>query len=411
MYIPSLALLVGILTNDLHQWSFRFHKGYEVGWDIYQHGILYYVAVLWIFACIALMLVQIMKTCRIPGTKKMIWLPVAMLGIGILYSVLYAVDSDLFGFIEMTAALCFTVVAIWESCIKTGLIQSNNNYDELLKHSGLGVAIVDKDSVTHYRSDDAITLPREQMQIALERPLMLAGGVRVSSFEIRGGYTLYQEDISELIDIIDELKEIREELKDSNAVSMQNYQMDKQVRILAEKNRLHDELHRQTTRQIDLLNDWLTKLNETDNPGEKRELLRHIVVVGAYLKRRNNLILVSEQDGMLSEEELNLSVNEMMKNLQLAGVKCAASVEFESGVSSDIIMQLFDFYEHVVETAFDGLSYLLARFFSRDGDFYCCVDAMCSIDLTTLASEIVSVSVTDENYYTLSFKSQGGEDR
>lgn len=411
MYIPSLALLVGILTNDLHQWAFRFHKGYEVGWDVYQHGILYYVAVLWIFACIALMLVQIMKTCRIPGTKKMIWLPVAMLGIGILYSVLYAVDSDLFGFIEMTAALCFTVVAIWESCIKTGLIQSNNNYDELLKHSGLGVAIVDNDSVTHYRSDDAVTLPREQMQMALERPLMLAGGVRVSSFEIRGGYTLYQEDISELIDIIDELKEIREELKDSNAVSMQNYQMDKQVRILAEKNRLHDELHRQTTRQIDMLNDWLTKLNETDNFDEKRELLRRIVVVGAYLKRRNNLILVSEQDGTLSQEELNLSVNEMMKNLQLAGVKCAASVEFEGGVSSDVIMQLFDFYEHVVETAFDGLSYLLARFFSRDGDFYCCVDAVCSIDLTILESETVSVSVTDENYYTLSYKAQGGEGR
>ena len=92
-------------------------------------------------------------------------------------------------------------------------------------------------------------------------------------------------------------------------------------------------------------------------------------------------------------------------------MKCAASVEFESSVSSDVIMQLFDFYEHVVETAFDGLSYLLARFFGRDGDFYCCVDAVCSIDLTALASETVSVSVTDENYYTLSFKAQGGEGR
>ena len=58
---------------------------------------------------------------------------------------LYAVDSDLFGFIEMTAALCFTVVSIWESCIKTGLIQANSNYEELLKCSSLGVAVVDKD--------------------------------------------------------------------------------------------------------------------------------------------------------------------------------------------------------------------------------------------------------------------------
>ena len=408
MYIPSLTLLVGILTNDLHQWAFRFHLGYEAGWDYYQHNFLYYAAVVWIFACIALMIAQIVKNCRVPGTKRMIWLPIAMLGIGVLYSVLYAVDSDLFGFIEMTAALCFTVVAIWESSIKTGLIQSNTNYDELLKCSGLGVAVVDKDFSVHYRSDDAITLPKEQVQAAIRNPIMLEGGIRVSGSRIRGGYTLYQEDISELLDILDDLKVLREELKDSNEVSMQNYQMDKRIRTLAEKNRLHDELHRQTAHQIDLLNDWLAKLTETNNSEERRALLRRIVVVGAYLKRRNNLILVSEQDGMIKGEELSLSVNEMMKNLQIAGVHCAASVQFEEDIPSDVVMRLFDFYEYVVENAFDGLTCLLARFFSRDNSFYACVDAVCSQDLTVLANDAVSVSVTDEGFYTLSFKTEGG---
>lgn len=407
-YIPSLVLLLGILTNDLHQWAFRFYSGYEVGWDIYQHNFLYYAAVIWIFVCVVLMIIQVMKNCRIPGAKQMIWLPVAMLGIGVLYSVLYAVDTNLFGFIEMTAALCFTVVAIWESCIKTGLIQSNSHYDALLKCSGLGVTVVDHDFTVHYCSNDAQLLPKEQMQVATEAPVMLDGGIRVSGSPIKGGYTLYQEDISELLDILDELKILREELKDSNTVSMQNYQMDKRIRALAEKNRLHDELHRQTARQINLLKDWLTKLAETDDAEEKRELLRRIVVVGAYLKRRNNLILVSEQDGMINEEELNLSIKEMMKNLQIAGVSCAASVQFDRDIPSAVVMRLFDFYEFVVENAFDGLTNLLARFFSRDGSFYCCVDAMCSVDLTALATDTVSVSVTDENYYTLSFKTEGG---
>jgi hypothetical protein len=237
---------------------------------------------------------------------------------------------------------------------------------------------------------------------------MLEGGIRVSGSEIKGGYTLYQEDISELLDILEELNVLREELKDSNAVSMQNYQMVKRIRALAEKNRLHDELHRQTSRQINLLNDWLTKLAKTDDANKKRELLRRIVVVGAYLKRRNNLILVSEQDGMIKEEELSLSIKEMMKNLQIAGVTCAASVQFDQDIPSEVVMQLFDFYEQVVENAFDGLTDLLARFFSRDGCFYCCVDAVCSLDLTALATDLVAVSVTDENYYTLSFKLEGG---
>lgn len=408
MYVPSLLLIVGILTNDLHQQAFRFHLGYEAGWDSYERSVIYYAAVVWIFGCIALMIAEIMKRCRIPGTHKTIWLPIAMLGIGVLYTILYTVDSKLFGFIEMTAALCFTVVAIWESSIKTGLIQSNNHYDELLKGSDLGVAIVDNEYITHYRSNGAPVLASRQLQEAVQNPIMLDGGIRVSGAQIRGGYVLWQEDLSELLDTFAELKALQEELKDSNAVSMQNYQMDKRIRALAEKNRLHDELHRQTAQQIERMNDWLAKLAATNNAAEKKELFRRIVVVGAYLKRRNNLFLVSEQDGIIREEELSLSLKEMMKNLQLAGVNCAASVQFGRDIPSDVAMKLFDFYEYVVEKAFDGLEYLLARFFCRDGSFYCCVDAVSKLDLIALQTETISVSVSDKNYYTLSFKAEGG---
>lgn len=409
LYIPSLILIIGILTNDLHELAFRFHMGYEAGWDVYHRGILYYVATAWIFTCIAITIVEFVKRCRIPGIHKVVWMPITMLGIGVTYTILYAIDSDLFSFIEMTAALCFTVVAIWESSIRTGLIQSNTHYNELLKHSGLGVAVVDKDYTVHYRSDDALPLTIGQMKSAEQTPVMLSSGIRVSSSEIRGGHALWQEDLSELQDVLDELKELREELKDSNAVSMQNYQMGKQIRALAEQNRLHDELHKQTAHQINLLNDWLKQLIDTNDADQKRELLRRIVVVGAYLKRRNNLILVDEQDGMIREEELRLSLDEMMRNLQLAGINCACAVEFERDLPTNVAMKLFDFYEAVVENAFDGLTFLLARFFCREDGFYACIDAVCSLDLTALHTDTVSVSVSDENCYTLSFCVEGGD--
>ena len=209
--------------------------------------------------------------------------------------------------------------------------------------------------------------------------------------------------------ISDELSALREELKDSNAVSMKNYQLDKQIRTLAEKNRLHDELHRQTAHQIDLLNSWLKKLIHTNNRGKKKELLRRIVVVGAYLKRRNNLILVNEQDGIIKTEELKLSLNEMMKNLQLAGISCASAIGFEEDVPSNIAMQLFDFYEYVVENTFDGLKSLLARFFCRDGSYFACIDVVCSLDLTKLKKENLTISVSEENCYTLSFQVKEGD--
>lgn len=408
MYIPSLILIVGILTNDLHQLAFRFMEGYEAGWNAYQYGALYYIAIVWIFSCIALMIAELLKRCRIPRTHKTIWLPVALLGIGVVYTVLYALDSSLFGFIEMTAALCFTVVAVWESSIKTGLVQSNTHYDDLLKYSGLGVAVVDHAYCVHYRSEDALPLTIGQMKETEHAALMLDGGIRVSSSGIRGGRALWQEDLSELLDTLTELKELGRELEGANAVSMQNYRINKQIQVLAEKNRLHDALYKQTAHQIDLMNEWLKKMIETENPSEKREWLRRIVVVGAYLKRRNNLILINEQDGIIREEELDLSIREMMKNLQLVGINCASSVQFDRDLPADSAMKLFDFYEYVVENAFDGLSCLLARFFCRDDCFYACMDAVCSLDLTTLQTDQIRVSMTDDDYYTLSFRLEGG---
>ncbi|MBQ4110750.1 MAG: hypothetical protein IJC74_07705 [Clostridia bacterium] len=409
MNIPSLILITGILTNDLTELAFKYHMGYEAGWDTYQRGILYYAAVIWIFCCIVMMLAEVIKNCRIPGTHKVILRPVALLGIGVLYTVLYTVDTALFGFIEMTAALCFTVVAIWESCIRTGLVPSNSHYNELLKYSGLGVAVVDNDYNTYYRSEDALPLLTEQMKQTEIAPIILKNGIRVSGAKIRGGHTLWQEDVSELLDILEELSALREELKDSNAVSMKNYQLNKKIRTLAEKNRLHDELHRQTSHQIDLLNSWLKELIDTDNGDKKRELLRRIVVVGAYLKRRNNLILVNEQDGIIKSEELKLSFDEMMKNLQLAGISCACSLQFEENLPSNVAMKLFDFYEYVVENTFDGLKSLLARFFRRDGSFFACFDVVCSIDLTKLESNNFTVSISEENCYTLSFFVKEGD--
>jgi hypothetical protein len=235
------------------------------------------------------------------------------------------------------------------------------------------------------------------------------GGIRVSSFKIRGGYTLWQEDLSELLDVVDELAALREELKDSNAVSMRNYQLDKQIRALTEKNRLYDELHKQTATQINFLNALLHKLIDTEDVNEKRELLRRIVVVGAYLKRRNNLILVNEQYGVIKAVELELSLNEMMKNLRLTGIACACSIDLEEDIPSNVAMQFFDFYEYVVENAFDGLESLLTRFFIRDNEFYVCVDVVCNLDLTKLEDENITISISEENCYTLSFKAKEGD--
>ena len=81
--------------------------------------------------------------------------------------------------------------------------------------------MVDNDYTVLYRSDDALPLTAEQMRNTENGSLMLDGGIRLSGSGIRGGHTLWQENLSELLEVLDELRELRAELEGSNAVSMQ----------------------------------------------------------------------------------------------------------------------------------------------------------------------------------------------
>ena len=104
-------------------------------------------------------------------------------------------------------------------------------------------------------------------------------------------------------------------------------------------------------------------------------------------------------------------IEEMMKNLRLAGVSCAASVELNRDLPGNTVMELFDFYAYVIEKSYEGLDSLLARFFCRDDAIYVCVDAVCSLDLQKLQTDRISVSISEDNCYTLSFKLEGGDGR
>lgn len=404
LYIPAALLLGGILTNDRHELAYRLVAG-GAG---YRYGVLCCIAAVWAVFCTALMTARFVRQNRIPVPRRILWLPVAILAAGTVYSVLNVVNRSIFGFIEGTAALCFTVVGIWESCISTGLIPSNSHYGELLKLSDLGVAVVDNDYRVHYRSDSALPLTRAQMEKTNFGPLILGDGIRVSGNPIRGGRAIWQEDVSELLETLQTLRERREDLRNAKAVSMENYQVNRRIRRLSEQNRLHDELHRQTARQIDLLNEWLGRFRATDDAAEKHKLLCRIVAVGAYLKRRDNLSLLIEQEGAIQPEEFELSIGELVKNLQLAGIRCAGSVQLDRTLPADAAVKLFDFFEYVAENAFDGLSALLARFFCRDGDFYACVDAVSTADLRGLAGEGIVFADSGDGCATLTLCVKGG---
>ena len=94
---------------------------------------------------------------------------------------------------------------------------------------------------------------------------------------------------------------------------------------------------------------------------EQRKLFSKIAVIGAYLKRRSNLIFITAQNPMVSVKEVQFCIEESIRNLSLYGAECSFMSCCDGVISGDTAMRIYDCFEEVVEKTLDGLTALSAH--------------------------------------------------
>ncbi|MGN1127013.1 MAG: hypothetical protein ACI4RI_06200, partial [Ruminococcus sp.] len=94
-----------------------------------------------------------------------------------------------------------------------------------------------------------------------------------------------------------------------------------------------------------------------------RFLLGKITVIGAYIKRRGNLMFIGEKSATTDTAELSLCLEESFANLELIGVECAIDIPGNNKIDTTDAIRVYDFFESVTETAIDdmGSVWLKAR--------------------------------------------------
>ena len=90
IFVFPVVLFSLVLTNDCHQLAFAFPPGQEVlGSPDYTYRFVYYLCLLWIFSCAVFTVVYLVRRCRIPHTKRILWLPLVPIFFATLYALLY----------------------------------------------------------------------------------------------------------------------------------------------------------------------------------------------------------------------------------------------------------------------------------------------------------------------------------
>ena len=404
LLVPAVLLFAMVMTNDLHMHVFEFPANSTV-WtdDQYSYGFGYYIVfgyiVLNTLAAFAIMLAK----CRLPRSKRYLWMPVIPMAIAIVYSALYAmqIPAVLYYAADITITYCVLFIIIFESFIACGLIQSNTHYTELLTACSTGVWVTDNDYTPRLSSAVAVDVTPDTLRQAENGSVLLDGGLRLSGKEISGGHVLWTDNVSELLAVLDELHDTNEYLADENDLIREEYALKVKEAHVAEQDRLYDLIQKQTEGQIKLLTELTDRFDASESEDEKRRLLGKMVVIGAYLKRKSNLILLADKEPLLDAGEIALTFRESLDNMELYGISCGFHSDIDGAVPAECVMKLYDVFENIVECALDKMQAITVLITRKRAGLQMTVNTDADADVNRLSSDFMKVSQDEDGEWQI----------
>ena len=351
LFIPAALLIGGVLTNDLHQLVFRAVPGAATLEADYTHGWMYYLAMTWIVGLLLATGIIVYRKCRVSESRRYAWIPLCVFLGGFALCALSFANT--YTFHKMPECFCLTFAAFWESCLQVGLIPTNGYYRYFFSESTVAAQIVNGRGEPVYRAKNAPNLTPDQLEAAACESILLNADTRLQSASVQDGRVYWLEDISKINRIQAQLAEINAQLSEENELIQAENELKRQRAQIEEQNRLMDAM-------LSLVQPQLLAINRLLSD-KSAQSLKHICILGAYVKRRVNLALICDKKMVVPVDELAHCIRESLTYLTQYGAVCALHQEGRGSVSSREAQTAYDFFEDCLEAALPSLSALMVR--------------------------------------------------
>ncbi len=353
----TVILIILVLTNDFHQLIFRFQLNFN-NWDSdYSHGFLFYAVTVWQYVLyLAAILILIVK-CRISSSKKNAWTILVPFAIGIFMNALLLFEKmPKFNgayIIEFPEAVIFTVAIVLECCMQLGLIPTNTDYGKLFQKFSISAQITDEKGEVVYSSHSAA--PLTEKQFLMQDGLRMDEHTVLHKMKIPGGYGFWQDDMTELDRLNEELAEAKENLEqEAELIRLRNELKEKEAKT-EQRSLVYDLIAKRTQKQSQLISDFAKTARESSDLSDKEEYRNRIALLGAYIKRYANLTLISQESGWVEVGELGLSVSEVLRYLNFCGIPSEFFSNAKCSVNAKAALAVFEAFETLLETNYSCL--------------------------------------------------------
>lgn len=364
----TAGFILLVLTNDLHQSVFRFQPDFALWDEQYTYGWLFYLITAWQYALYIAAVFVLGFKCSVSASRKHTWLTAIPFAIGIVESLLLATDTmpKVNGsyIIEFPEAFILMVAGVLECCMQLGLIPTNKGYGKLFHTFSISAQITDRHGTPTYISGSAHPLTAQQF--AAPDGARIGEHTVLHRMELPGGFGFWQDDLTELDRLNAELEDAKEQLsQEAELIRLRNELAEKQTKI-AQRTALYDTIARRTERQSRTISELAKAARASADAAFRESCSRRITLLGAFIKRYANLILLSDKRAAVESGELALSVSEVLRYLNFAGIPGELFSTADGDVPAGAALAVFEAFGALLEANLSDLRGVFVNLSSQD---------------------------------------------
>lgn len=325
------ALLVLVLTNDLHELVFRFTE--DGG---YRHGlVMIFIFSYYAISLLTSLVLLLLKGVRMPRRKNLL-MPGVTIGLLVLYTIVFNIFLNNKIATEMTRAFVLFIFLVFWSSVEFGLIPLNAKHRLLFRHSNSSLEIYDHD-------DEIVYLPKErtQYEVYVNR-----------SQAIRGGCVRWHEDRSDLQRLFREEAAVSEKLEENYELLKQRLSIEEEMQSVITRNLIQERVKALIVKDLLRLDKSILALQ--DIPKEKRQKKLSAAALDLiHLKHRSNLLMLYLIGEIIRSEDFLLSLHAIGEAAHNMGVQCEFTEKLHGNLAFEQADVLLSWIVHIMQAAME----------------------------------------------------------
>ena len=344
------VFMVIVFTNNFHEWFFQFedptiyNSSYTYNWAYY---LFFLYCLILFFSSISILI----RKCWNYPKKSAKWYPIIVGILLIFYCIGYVLKISFFVDSNITQVFSVFSILILDSILNSGLIPTNNHYQDLFNHSNLNLQILDRHMKRVYGNCDTHPLSQQQLLQIQKNPngsFLLDKDTKLFSHLIRGGYVIWYKDITLLNQIQNNIQNSVSQIQKTNKLLSKEKEIQSKNVTAQIDEQLYNQLEADIKNNIDSLK---LSIQDLENSKDTNQQMTFITILLCHIKRRCNLFFLSQQNKNISSDELSVYLDELNEFANYANINALVRCCVDKIIPNTIATQCYDIYFKILSWA------------------------------------------------------------